>query len=194
MATGQERDVIDGVDLTGDEYTVKQRLIRNKYKVFDDEGDLVVRAKQKLFKVKEQFPFTDPSGEEVFRVDAQNLFDVAGDYALTEAGDDDPFAVLGKNFTFFHHSWTVKAPHTDEEWANIESRSAAIEALRSLSSLFSLFPHKYEIETPEGDQLGTIQGKFSLRDEYEITIDDAGDAPKEALVASCIAIDALEGN
>ncbi|MDY7080956.1 MAG: LURP-one-related family protein [Halobacteria archaeon] len=188
------QDVISGVDLTDDSYTVKQKLFRNKYKIYDKNGNLVVRTKQKLLKMKEEFPFTDPDGNELFTIKAQNMFDIAGDYALTEAGDEEPFAVLGKNFTFFKHSWTVKDPQTDEVWAKIESRSALVEALRSLSSLFSLFPHKYTVETPNGEHLGVIQGKFSLADEYEITIENSGDAPKEALVASCIAIDALEGN
>jgi len=50
------------------------------------------------------------------------------------------------------------------------------------------------VEDTDGNHLGSIEGRLSLHDVYDITIEDAGDAPKEALVASAIAIDALEGN
>jgi len=189
-----EQDVIRGVDLTDDEYHVAQSLIRNKFKVTDTDGTLVLRAKQKLFKMKEEFPFVDADGNEVFTVKAEGILDVAGDYTITEAGSGDPIAVLGKEFTLFKHEWTVKDPETNEVWAEIESRSALIQALRGLVSLFALLPHKYTIEAPDGRHIGSIDGKFSIRDRYDIHIDDPGDVPKEALVAAAIAVDALEGN
>jgi hypothetical protein len=79
-------------------------------------------------------------------------------------------------------------------WAEIESRSALVEFLRGLVGLFALLPHKYTIETPDGGHIGSIEGKFSIRDRYDIKIDDPGDIPKEAIVAAAIAVDALEGN
>jgi uncharacterized protein YxjI len=191
MANG---DVIAGVDLTDDEYHVAQSLIRNKFKVTDADGNLVLRTKQKLLKMKEEFPFVDADGEELFTVKAEGILDVAGDYTITEAASGDPIAVLGKNFTFFKHEWTVKDPKTNEVWAEIESRSALVEALRNVSGLFSLIPHKYTIETPDGRSIGSIAGQFSIRDRYVISIDDPGDVPREALVAAAIAVDALEGN
>jgi uncharacterized protein YxjI len=187
-------DVIAGVDLTDDEYHVAQSLIRNKFKVTDTDGNLVLRAKQKLFKMKEEFPFVDADGNEVFTVKAQKVLDVAGDYSIVESGSEDPIAVLGKNFTLFKHEWTVKDPDTDQVWAEIESRSALVEFLRGLIGLFALLPHKYTIETPDGGHIGSIEGQFSIRDRYDIKIDDAGEIPKEAIVAAAIAVDALEGN
>jgi uncharacterized protein YxjI len=187
-------DVIGGIDLTDDTYHVAQSLIRNKFKVTDTDGNVVLRAKQKLFKMKEEFPFVDADGNEVFTVKAQNLLDVAGDYTIVEAGTEDPIAVLGKNFTLLKHEWTVKDPETDEVWAEIESRSAVVELLRGLVSLFALLPHRYTIETRDGAHIGSIEGKLSIRDRYDINIDDSGDIPKEALVAAAIAVDALEGN
>jgi uncharacterized protein YxjI len=187
-------DVIAGIDLTDDTYHVAQSLIRNKFKVTDTDGNLVLRAKQKLFKMKEEFPFVDADGTEVFTVKAEGILDVAGDYTIVEAGTDDPIAVLGKNFTLLKHEWTVKDPETNEVWAEIESRSAVVELLRGLLEIFSLLPHKYTIETPAGGHVGSIEGKLSIRDRYDIHIDDPGDVPREALVAAAIAVDALEGN
>ncbi|WP_435151474.1 LURP-one-related/scramblase family protein [Haladaptatus sp. DFWS20] len=184
---------IGGIVLDDDEYTVEQSYFRNKYKVYDTAGNLVLKSKQKMFKMKEEFPFFDVDGNVVFRVKAKNILDVSGDYVLTEEGSDEPILVLTKNFTFYHHRWTIKSPD-GTKLAEVASRSAFIEALRSISNIFSLLPHKYSITTPEGDTIGEIAGRFSLRDKYDIRISDSGSVPKTALVVGAVAIDALEGN
>ena len=187
-----DEDVVPGIALDADRYTVKQSLIRNKYAVYDPDGALVLRTRQKLLKMKEEFPFVNADDEPVFRVKAQNVFDIAGDYTLT-AEDGEPIAVLEKQFTFFKHVWRVRSPD-DRLYATIESDSTLVEALRSVSTLFDLIPHSYTITGPDGAHLGDIQARFSLRDVYDIEIADTGGAPREAIVAACIAVDALEGN
>jgi len=188
-----ETDVVPGVALDADRYTVKQSLIRNKYAVYGPDGTLVLRAKQKLLKTKEEFPFVDADGEPVFRVKAQNFFDIAGDYTITAEGGD-AIAVLEKQFTFFKHVWRVRDPDDERLLATIESGSAVVEALRNFSTVFGLLPHSYTITGPDGERIGSIEGRFSLRDVYDVEIQETGDAPREALVAACIAVDALEGN
>lgn len=47
---------IAGIDLTDDRYTVEQSLLRNRYAASDADGNVVLRGKQKLFRVKEEFP------------------------------------------------------------------------------------------------------------------------------------------
>ena len=189
-----QADVIEGVDLTDDEYHVAQSLIRNKFKVTDTDGNLVLRAKQKLFKMKEEFPFVDGDGDDVFTVKAEGVLDIAGDYTIVEAGSEDPIAVLGKNFTLLKHEWTVKDPDSSDVWAEIESRSALFQLLRGFVPFGGLIPHSYTIETPAGGSIGAIEGRLSIRDRYDIEIDEPGDVPREALVAAAIAVDALEGN
>jgi uncharacterized protein YxjI len=186
-------DVIGGVDLTADRYVITQRPFRNRYKITDAEGDVVLKTKQKLFKLKEEFPFLDSDGNVVFRVKAESMLDFAGDYTLIDESSGEPIAVLEKQFTFFKHVWRVRSPD-DRLLATIESGSLVIEVMRNLSGLFSIIPHSYTIEGPSGAALGTLDGRLSIRDIYDLHIEDPGDAPKEALVAAAIAIDALEGN
>ncbi|MGA9401699.1 LURP-one-related/scramblase family protein [Haladaptatus sp.] len=193
MEPPTQRHDIGGVTLDDDEYTVKQSHFRNKYKVYDSAGDLVLESKQKLFKMKEEFPFFDADGNTVFRVKAKNVLDVAGDYVLVDERTDEPVIVLSKNFSFFHHHWTIKRPDGTDV-AEVESRSAILEALRSFSTLLSFIPHKYEIATSGGEPVGEIVGKFSLRDVYKVRIEESNAVSKTALVAAAIAIDALEGN
>jgi uncharacterized protein YxjI len=57
-----------------------------------------------------------------------------------------------------------------------------------------LFPYKYEITDLDGDHVGDISGQLSLRDTYDISIDDASDVPKEAIVAAAMVIDAIQDN
>jgi hypothetical protein len=57
-----------------------------------------------------------------------------------------------------------------------------------------LIPHKYEISDADGNHVGNIEGQFSIKDRYEITIDDASNVPKEAVVAGAMVIDAIQGN
>jgi len=193
MADTDDPDLIGGVDLLDAEYVIRQSLIRNRYAVQDSSGNLVLKGKQKLFKMKEEFPFTDPDGNVVFRVEAQNVFDIAGDYTLVDEATDEPVAVVEKEFTFFTHTYHVRSPDGDR-WATIESESALVMALKSFSSLLSLIPHTYSITGADDTELGSLHERFSIRDIYDLELHDTGDAPREALVATAIAIDALEGN
>ena len=98
MATADSVD-IQGVDLTDDSYTVEQSLIRNKYAASDADGNTVLRGKQKMFKMKEEFPFTDDDGNDVFTVKAGGIIDVAGNYVLSDAQTGEDLVVLDNDFS-----------------------------------------------------------------------------------------------
>jgi uncharacterized protein YxjI len=184
-------DLIGGVDLSGDRYAIKQSLIRNKYVVEDGDGNVVLRGKQKVFRMREEFPFTDPGGDVVFRVKAKNVFDVAGDYTLVDEASGDAVAVIEKQFTLFKHVYRIRSPDGDL-WATIESESALVMALKSFVGVLGLLPHRYSITGPDGRSMGSIHERFSLRDIFDVEVDDTGDVPREAIVAAACAIDALE--
>jgi len=185
---------IQGLDLTDDEYTVVQSLIRNTYRAEDAAGNLVLRGKQKMLKMTEEFPFVDADGDPAFTVTAGGILDVAGDYTLTDDATGEPVIVLDKNFTLLVHKWAIRDPETEAVLARITSRGKLVSLLRGVSSLFALLPHRYEITDGDGDHVGTIAGQFGIKDRYEVTIDDASDVPKEAIVAAAMVIDALENN
>ncbi|MDH5020548.1 LURP-one-related/scramblase family protein [Halobacterium rubrum] len=180
------------LDLDGDTYEVKQALVRNKYAVRDSTGEVVLRAKQKLFKMKEQFPFVTGDDEPAFTVKAGGILDVGGNYALVDDVTGEEVVVLDEDYSLFVENWTVRDPETGEALATIESRSKVLSALRHLVSAANLFPNKYDIYDPDGREVGSIEGQFSLKDTYTVSIDDAGTVPKEAVVAAACVIDALE--
>lgn len=187
-------DSLASIDFPDDEYTVVQSLIRNKYRAMDSSGDVVLRGKQKLFKLKEEFPFVDGDGNPAFTVKAGGILDVAGNYVLTDDATGDPVVVLDKNWTFFRDRWKLRDPETEALIATIQSKSKVVSALRHLVGIFRILPHKYEILDVDGDHVGSIDGKFSLKDTYVVRVDDASDVPKEAVVAAAMVIDAIEDN
>jgi len=185
---------IAGIDLTDDSYTVEQSLIRNKYKALDAAGNVVLRGKQKMLKAKEEFPFTDDDGNDVFTVTAGGIIDVAGNYVLSDAETGEDLVVLDNDFSIFQDTWTIRDADTESTIARIDSRGALVTIARHYVPLGTLIPHKYEITDREGGHVGNVEGQLSIRDRYEITIDDASNVPKEAVVATAMVIDAIQNN
>ncbi|GAB3412045.1 hypothetical protein GCM10027435_04400 [Haloparvum alkalitolerans] len=183
---------ISTVDLDDDRYEVKQSAIRNKYVVRDSAGAVVLRGKQKLFKLKEEFPFVTGEDADAFTVKAGGIMDVAGNYAIIDAGTGEEVVVLDEDYSLFVENWTIRDPESGESLATIRSKHKLLSALRHLFSAANLVPNKYEIVDPDGTHVGDIEGKFSLRDTYTVTIDDASTVPKEAVVAAACILDALE--
>lgn len=183
---------ISTVNLNDDRYVVKQSAIRNKYVVRDSAGDTVLRGKQKLFKMKEEFPFVTGDDEDAFTVQAGGIMDIAGNYAIRDAGTGEEIVVLDEDLSLFVENWTIRDPETGAALATIRSKSKLFSALRHLISVVNLVPNKYEIFDADGDHVGDIEGQFSLRDTYMVSIDDASNVPKEAVIAAACVLDALE--
>ena len=185
---------IQGIELTDDRYTVEQGLIRNKYRALDADGNVVLRGKQKLFKMKEEFPFVDADGTEVFTVKAGGIIDVAGNYVLSDAQTGEDLVILDNDYSMVQDTWKIRDATTEAKLAEINSRGAAVTLARNVVPFGGWIPHKYEITDQHGDHVGSIDGQFSLRDRYEVTIDDASSVPKEPVVAAAMVIDAIQGN
>jgi uncharacterized protein YxjI len=185
---------ISGLDLTDDQYTVVQSLVRSKYRAMDAAGNVVLRGKQKMFKMKEEFPFTDGDGNDVFTVTAGGIIDVAGNYVLSDAGTGEDLVILDNDYSALQDTWTVRDAETEAALAKIDSRGAMTTIARNVLPFGELIPHRYEITDASGAHVGTIDGQFSLKDTYEITIDDASDVPKEAVIAAAMVIDAIQEN
>jgi uncharacterized protein YxjI len=186
-------NALSRIDFSDNSYTVKQRAVRNAYKVYNSTDEEVLQTKQKLFKMKEEFPFKDPEGNDVFSVKAENIMDIAGDYVITDSETGEKIAVLKKNFSVFVHSWEIEDGE-GQSIASIESRGKIFGVVRTLSDIADLLPHKYSIRSPHGNEIGEIKQSFTLiKDRYEIELNE-GIENKEVILAAAITIDALEGN
>jgi len=185
---------IAGIELGDDSYTVEQSLIRNKYKAMDAAGNVVLRGKQKMLKMKEEFPFVDGNDEEVFTVKAGGIIDVAGNYVLSDAQTGEDLVILDNDYSLFQDTWKIRDARDESKLAEINSRGALVTLARNVVPFGEWIPHKYEITDLDGNHVGSIDGQFSLKDRYEITIDDTGSVPKEPIVAAAMVIDAIQGN
>jgi uncharacterized protein YxjI len=185
---------IAGLDLSDDEYVVEQSLVRNKYKATDAAGTVVLRGKQNLFQIKEEFPFVDGDGNDVFSVKAQSVLDVAGNYTLTDAQTGQELVVLDNDFSLFQDTWTIRDVDDGTVLARLDSRGALYTLLRHYLPFGGLIPTKYEITDGHGSHVGAIAGHFSIRDRYDVTIDDASAVPKEPVVAAAMVIDAIQNH
>jgi uncharacterized protein YxjI len=187
---------IEGLDLSSDHYTVEQNLVRNQYTALDDRGNTVLQGKQKTFKLKEEFPFVDENGEDVFTVRAQQIRDYEGQYVLTDARSGEDIVVLDHEYSLLEQitgaTWTIRDPETDTELAEITSRKFV--GLFRTGLLGNLIPHHYEITDANGGHVGTISGHLSMKDRYDVEIDDASSVPREPIVAAAMIIDAIEEN
>ncbi|KAA9399890.1 hypothetical protein Har1130_02060 [Haloarcula sp. CBA1130] len=193
MGTTSDYD-IKGIDLSDDSYTVEQSLVRNKYKAMDAAGNVVLRGKQKMLKMKEQFPFVDANGDEVFEVNAGGIIDVAGNYVLTDSKTGEDIVILDNDYSIFQDTWKIRDASTEAKIAEINSQGALVTIARNFVPFGGWIPHKYEITDQDGNHVGNIDGQFSLKDRYEITIDDASTVPKEPIIAAAMVIDAIQGN
>lgn len=180
------------IDLSDDSYEVKQSLIRNKYVVCDSTGTVVLRGKQKLFKMKEEFPFVTGDDEDAFTVKAGEIMDIAGNYAIRDARTGEKVVVLDEDLSLFVENWTIRDPTSGEALATIQSKNKLLAALRHLVSVANLIPNKYEIFDANGNHVGDIEGQFSVRDTYTVSINDASSVPKEAVIVAACILDALE--
>jgi len=191
---GTSTNDISAIDLTGDRYTVVQSLIRNKYRAEDSTGNVVLRGKQKMFKLKEEFPFVDANGNDIFTVKAGGIVDVAGNYLLEDAQTGQDIAILDNDYSILQDTWKIREAKTERKLAEINSRGAAVTLARNMLPFGGLIPHKYEITDVDGNHVGSISGQFSLKDTYDIVIDDASSVPKEPVIAAAMVIDAIQGN
>jgi hypothetical protein len=192
--TQDDQYSIENVDLTDGYYEIEQSLIRNKYTLTDERGNVVLRGNQEMFNLKEEFPFVNGSGEEAFTVKTDSVLDVAGSYTLLDSVVDEEVVVLDEDLSFLVETWTIRDPETGDAIATVQSKSKLVSALRHVSDIANIVPNTYEIFNPSDEKIGEIAGQLSLKDTYEVTIDESSTVPKEAVMASACVLDALENN
>jgi uncharacterized protein YxjI len=130
----------------------------------------------------------------VFTVKAGGIIDVAGNYMLTDDRTGEDVVVLDNDFSLLQDTWRIRDAQTEEVLARIDSRGAAVTLARNFLPFGGLIPHKYEITDANGNHVGKITGQFSVKDKYDIVIDDASNVPKEPIIAAAMVIDAIQGN
>lgn len=193
---------IPGLNLTDSYYRIKQQLFLTRYSVFDQNDEKVLRAKGKIFSLKTDIPFFKPGKEEpLFRVTSERLANVSNNYEVKNEQEDESIAVLDRKRTLLNQVWRIRDPQDNSIVATIKNENTMLQFLRTYGGMipyvpnpFALAPHTYKISDVNDNQIGELDGKLSIRDEYELNLKDSGEMDKESMISSIIAIDALEGN
>jgi uncharacterized protein YxjI len=175
-------------------FEVRQKLgIGKKYNVYrEGASEPFLTAKKKKLRLKEDFRLTDPeTGDERYRVKADRVLDVGAVYEIT---DTQTGATVGsvrrKRKSFAKHEYAL-ADADGTEVALIKEDSVAMAIVRRFVT--TLVPFSYVITSADGSRsLGSVSGAFSIRDRYEIEVDDEID-PMLAVVGTVV-IDAIEEN
>jgi uncharacterized protein YxjI len=176
----------------GNRYEVRQKIgIGTKYNVYEDGSDTpILSAKKKKLKLKEDFRFTTPDGEEAFRVRADSVLDIAAAYDIVDSHTDERIGSVKREVaSFFKHEYTL-LDADGEAVAILREDNRLMAALRRL--ITTLIPFSYDIVSPSGAALGSVDEQFSFRDKY--TIELTGDLDPRLAVIGTVVVDAIEGN
>lgn len=194
---------ISGLDLTDSYYRIKQQLLLTRYSVFDQNDEKVLKAKNKILSIKTNIPFMRPDDEEepLFRVVSARFPNISNNYKVMSEQDDEELAVLDRKRTLLNQVWRIRDPNDNSIVATIQNENTMLQFLRTyggmvplVPNIFALAPHKYNVTDVNDNQIGELEGQLSIRDEYDLKLKDSGELDRESMIASIIAIDALEGN
>jgi len=92
---------------------------------------------RRCFKLKEEFPFVTGDDDDAFSVKAGGIMDIAGNYAITDAGTGEEVVVLDEDYSLLAENWTIRDPDTGRRWRpfarriNCSLRSATSSPLRT---------------------------------------------------------------
>jgi uncharacterized protein YxjI len=184
-------DGIGEVDLAGGTYTVKEGLVRDQYRVYDSDGELVLEADRRELRAQQEFHFRDTDGNVAFSVQEGN---VDGDFFIVPPDTDRPLVILERDSALLGQEWNVRHGSNERLLATIEARATMLEFFRYYVPMMGVLPHTYTIESTDGEKLGKLAGQYTLSDSYELDVETANDTNREPLVAAALSIDALDVN
>ena len=193
---------------SGDRFLVKQliRPLVNLYEVFalapgsDQPGEQVAFVRQKRAALREDIrAFRDATEqEEVFRIKARSVVDIAGRYDVTDPAGSR-LGTLEKVFgkSLLRSTWRVLDPEGAEVLTAAESSIAVAigRRVKDLLPLGELLPLPYHFSFDrDGRRVGELRRVSGLRDRY--TLDVSGDVERSVdrrlAIALAVALDALQ--
>ncbi|PSH02280.1 MAG: hypothetical protein BRC26_01355 [Nanohaloarchaea archaeon QH_8_44_6] len=199
----QEGSMGSGLDLTDSYYRIRQHLLLKRYSIYDENDNKVLKAKKKIFSIKTNIPFFKPEdGEDpVFRVISSRFPNISNNFKVRDEQKDDVMAVLDRKRTLLNQVWRIRDPQDKSIVATVYNESTMLQLLRSyggmipvIPNVFALIPHTYSVDDVSDNQIGELEGELSIRDEYDLNLNDSGQLERRDMISSIIAIDALEGN
>jgi uncharacterized protein YxjI len=162
------------------------------------KGEQIAFIEQKRFKLKEEMTaWRDKSKNKVlFSMKAENVMDVHGKMNVTNSSGK-PVGYLKKSFgkSILRSTWKVYSPENNllfichERNKNIALLRRFAGLIPLVGELFDLIPYHFDF-IKEGKSVGEYTRIFTLRDTYDLQIND--DTDRLLILALGIALDALQ--
>lgn len=191
-----------------DRYLVEQlfRPVVNLYRVTPlaagetSAGGPVAFVRQKRLAIREDIRFyaDEEETDEVFRIKARSIIDVAGRYDVTTP-EGEPIGILQHQFrkSLLRTTWRILGPQ-EQELCIAKERSAPLAILRRLIDFVpygEYVPIPYNFDLLVDDRpIGHMNRKFQVRDRY--VLDVSGDAERRLdrrlAIALAVGLDTLQ--
>lgn len=153
---------------------LRQRItpLQNRYDLVDAGGRSLGYAEQKRMAMKEKVTFfsDDAKTQVAFTLGARNIMELAATYDVLDAGGS-VLATFKKDVakSFLRSTYRVSLPDGRELVAH--ERSLFVALFRRFVDL-PLFPIHFDVATPDGQALVTVDRVMKLRDQYTIHVQD----------------------
>ncbi|MEM8781576.1 MAG: hypothetical protein AAGE65_01865 [Planctomycetota bacterium] len=183
-----------------DRYVIRNKFFRlfgDAFHLYDDRGNVVLYAKQKRFRIREDFRlYTDESqSTEILRIGTTSIFDIAGTYAVTDSLTDRPLGAFRRKAlkSIVRDQWLILDEHGEEIGQIQEDSTLAAIGRRVLGDLSWLFPQKFEAKLGEQTVAHFRQQFNPIIQKIEITFVPGVDLDRRLGLAAAILLSAIEG-
>ncbi len=178
-------------------YQIRRKVLKifgGSFDVYGPDGDLVLFASQRAFKLKEDIRlYSDKQKtEELLVIKARNIIDFSAAYDVEDPTTGRKLGAFKRRgwSSLFRDQWIVMDDN-DNEVGFIKEDSAAMALLRRF---ISLIPQKYHCEV-NGAEVCTYRQNFNPF-VYKLNIDfaETGSAPdKRLIISGAVLLAAIEG-
>lgn len=136
------------------------KLVGATVRTYDANRNLLCKAEQKAFKLKEDIPFfaDENKTQEIFRIRARNIIDIAATYDISDPNGNRIGSLRRKGLasTFVRDEWVILNA-SEQEIGLIQEDSNILGVLRRYVDFVALFvPQKFSI-LMGGNEVGTMQ-------------------------------------
>ncbi|MEM1098032.1 MAG: hypothetical protein AAGH92_04520 [Planctomycetota bacterium] len=183
-----------------DRYLIRKKFFRlfgGAFHLYDDDGNVVLYAKQKRFRIREDMRlYADDSQDvEILRIGTTSIFDIAGTYAITDSLTDTTLGALRRKAlkSIVRDEWLLLDEHGAEVGNILEDSPMAAIGRRILGDLSWLFPQKFEAQVGGQTVAHFVQRFNPFIEKIEITFVPGTDFDRRMGIAAAILLSAIEG-
>ncbi|MFN3166265.1 MAG: hypothetical protein ACE37H_04285 [Phycisphaeraceae bacterium] len=183
-------------------YTLRRKVFSfpgQKFHLYDPQGDLVLFAKLKAFKIKEDIRIyaDDSQSKELLSIRTQSIFDIAGTYDVRDSVTNETVGALRRKGlkSMLRDEWLILDRNGVEVGKIVEDSQIKALVRRFIDAASMFMPQKFHAEF-EGQTVATFQQNFNpfvQKITIDFTPDTAGKLDPRLGLAAAVLLCAIEG-